>query len=698
MKCLTCGEELEPRARICGNCGAPAPVLPAHFRALEDHYLRLQELLADGRITRAAFSGAMAERIVHDDMGNPWTINPDTGAWQIYSRRKWVSLDPFVVLPLEPAAPAEPQAAQMEVPAPATEAAAAPGEQDAIVAATIPAGIASAGPSTGGERAAVAAPPPVAPEPAPTEPGSEPAETLAVAAMGTALAGAEAMEAGAAPEPVEAPLARTASSAASLPGESGPASAGASGGPPAAFQVADRATPPATRAGRAGAPPGPPASQAVPPARPWREWATGAVVGAVAVILLLLAVLAIRQFLSGTRHQPEVALAPSATAAPAQVGAPALLPGGSPPELESSPSPSPEPPVATSTPEQGPAAEPSTGPTSPPEATDTLPPQSDTPSPTAEPTWTATDTPSPEPTSPPTATRPPRPTATPGPTPTRKSAAAPARAAGRIYYSANKFGIPELRAIDAATGAKWTILDYARQPDVRSDGRIVFDGTGGGRDNLWAINPDGSSPLAVSMHTEDSYPNWSPSSISVAFDSALQGDGVSRIYVQSDASVPEEPTLLRIDGRAAAGRFATWLPDWRIAFTGCDYWLGGANCGIWATASDGSSQGALLSSGGEDRATDAFGSVLLYASPQKGNWEIYALPLSGGQPRNLTNSPSQDAGAVFSPDGKSVAFISDRAGWSIWIMNADGSNPRKLVDVPEGFGTNWQEERLAWGP
>jgi Tol biopolymer transport system component len=62
-------------------------------------------------------------------------------------------------------------------------------------------------------------------------------------------------------------------------------------------------------------------------------------------------------------------------------------------------------------------------------------------------------------------------------------------------------------------------------------------------------------------------------------------------------------------------------------------------------------------------------------------------------------SPSQDLGGTYSPDGNSIAFMSDRGVcWSTWLMEADGANPRQLIPVPEGFGKLWDQDRLAWGP
>ena len=60
---------------------------------------------------------------------------------------------------------------------------------------------------------------------------------------------------------------------------------------------------------------------------------------------------------------------------------------------------------------------------------------------------------------------------------------------------------------------------------------------------------------------------------------------------------------------------------------------------------------------------------------------IYTMPASGGEARVLT----QNSGVALnfqpriSPDGKSIAFITDRRGqYNLWVMNADGSNPRAV--------------------
>ncbi|MGH9870012.1 MAG: amidohydrolase family protein [Candidatus Polarisedimenticolia bacterium] len=61
--------------------------------------------------------------------------------------------------------------------------------------------------------------------------------------------------------------------------------------------------------------------------------------------------------------------------------------------------------------------------------------------------------------------------------------------------------------------------------------------------------------------------------------------------------------------------------------------------------------------------------------------DLYSVPIAGGEARELTSGISWDTEPRFSPDGKKIAFISDRAGGdNIWIMNADGSAPRAVTE------------------
>ncbi|HEX4588492.1 MAG TPA: biopolymer transporter Tol, partial [Gemmataceae bacterium] len=60
--------------------------------------------------------------------------------------------------------------------------------------------------------------------------------------------------------------------------------------------------------------------------------------------------------------------------------------------------------------------------------------------------------------------------------------------------------------------------------------------------------------------------------------------------------------------------------------------------------------------------------------------DIFEANPDGTELKRLTDSPGYDAEGSYSPDGKQIVFCSQRTGdLQLWIMNADGSNPRQLT-------------------
>jgi Tol biopolymer transport system component len=66
--------------------------------------------------------------------------------------------------------------------------------------------------------------------------------------------------------------------------------------------------------------------------------------------------------------------------------------------------------------------------------------------------------------------------------------------------------------------------------------------------------------------------------------------------------------------------------------------------------------------------------------------DIYAMPIAGGAAQALTSGPAYDTQPRFSPDGRTIAFTSDRGGIeNIWLMDGDGKNPQALTAEKDSY-------------
>jgi Tol biopolymer transport system component len=116
----------------------------------------------------------------------------------------------------------------------------------------------------------------------------------------------------------------------------------------------------------------------------------------------------------------------------------------------------------------------------------------------------------------------------------------------------------------------------------------------------------------------------------------------------------------------------------------------------------------------------AAGKQRRYAWDYDDTFEIYSGKLDGTGLVNLTNSPGYDAEGNYSPDGKQIVFCSLRSAFpldklsadqrkqyekdpswfgDIYIMNADGSNVRRLTDAPGYDGGPFfspDGQRILW--
>ena len=74
--------------------------------------------------------------------------------------------------------------------------------------------------------------------------------------------------------------------------------------------------------------------------------------------------------------------------------------------------------------------------------------------------------------------------------------------------------------------------------------------------------------------------------------------------------------------------------------------------------------------------------------------DIYTLPIEGGQAKLVDGGMAFDGQPKFSPDGKWIAFLSDREGMeNVWIMKADGSEPQQVSKDP-----NSEFASPSWSP
>lgn len=303
---------------------------------------------------------------------------------------------------------------------------------------------------------------------------------------------------------------------------------------------------------------------------------------------------------------------------------------------------------------------------------------------------------------------PPTPTATQAPRPTPKPVEPVL--SGKIVYPVfvpdrmlqGQMGSYDIYIRDLQGGEPQLIAYNASQPCLNLGGDLLayksWDSTARG---LAFLTIGGGRNGLLTNYIEDGLPYWDSTSITLVFTSRREGDRVPRMFRVNQTNNQEY-------GFGLIAEYASVFPDGRIVYKGCT--VEGA-CGLFVVSADGIGATKITDNTSDTApAPSPDGSKVAFMSLTRegaGNYEIYIMNSDGQNVVRLTNNSANDGLPTWSPDGRTIAFVSDRDGtWGVWAMNPDGSNQRKLFTMqgsPDGIvgaellsSRGWLEERISW--
>lgn len=127
---------------------------------------------------------------------------------------------------------------------------------------------------------------------------------------------------------------------------------------------------------------------------------------------------------------------------------------------------------------------------------------------------------------------------------------------------------------------------------------------------------------------------------------------------------------------------------------------------LWAVGRDGGEASRLTTGVGREFSPlfSPNGQWIAFTGEYDGNVDIYVMPASGGVPRRLTYHPGADQLSGWTPDGKSVLFVSGRSAETgrtaqLFTMAVDGVHPTP-VPLPMAYEGSYSADgaRLAYVP
>ncbi|HEY85088.1 MAG TPA: FHA domain-containing protein [Chloroflexi bacterium] len=274
---------------------------------------------------------------------------------------------------------------------------------------------------------------------------------------------------------------------------------------------------------------------------------------------------------------------------------------------------------------------------------------------------------------------------------------------GTIAYADFNGATYDLFFGNVATGDSIFWRGETSQPAFSNSGeRIACHSWANNSRGLITSNMDHSNGFLVGTFIEDQLPTWSPDDGQILFLSRRTGTRQSQFYLApSNIERPEAQFIME-------GEYPTWHASNNVVFKG------------WGNSGEGlkmAPDGSNLSDfnpltehiGDTAPSISPDGKKVAFMSNRNNNWDIYIINIDGSNLQRLTTDDAQDGLPTWSPDGKAIAFVSNRGGpWSVWAMTSNGTGIEQLFTYqgsPDGFVASepthdstrgWAEERISW--
>jgi Tol biopolymer transport system component len=263
----------------------------------------------------------------------------------------------------------------------------------------------------------------------------------------------------------------------------------------------------------------------------------------------------------------------------------------------------------------------------------------------------------------------------------------------RVAYVVERYDRPgrpleQLWIMAVADGKAVRILgeaDAAARPRWSPDGRwLAFEGANAGRAGLWVARGDGTDArfLAAMVGTnspltyEGDRIAWAPDSTRVAFVSATPGP-------ETELANGDPVVITRYLYKPDYSEGSTRFNDNRRRH-------------IFIVSREGGAAAQVTSGTFEEHSIDwsPDGREIAFISNREPDWDfvynpdIFTLRIDTGSIRRLTATESAEYMPRWSPDGKSIAFMGTKRGLTdletdmedthLWMMNADGSGRHEI--------------------